>query len=122
MRENTNDSPDALRFFHVDTSNHLIVQRVVLVPAVIRLQSDSPGDSGHMALASLNPFKATVQSQDRATFPDDRRESCRILLEDLVDIGELKLNQKLQGMRVCFTRGRIRGVFWSDSELYVSNT
>ncbi|KAI0246428.1 hypothetical protein BJV78DRAFT_1364863, partial [Lactifluus subvellereus] len=112
------DGNDALRFFHVDTSNHLIVQRIVLLPAVIQLQSESPGDSGSMALAALNPFKATANSQDHAASPDDRRESCRVVLEDLLDIGELKPNQKLQGIKVCFTRERIRGVAWSDSELY----
>jgi hypothetical protein len=105
----------------VNTSNHLIVQRVVLVPAVIQLQSESPGDRGNMALASLNPFKATVHSQDHAANPDDGRESCRILLQDLLDIGELKLNERLQGIQVCFTTERIRGVVWSESELYVSD-
>jgi hypothetical protein len=122
-RRNINDSlsSDALRFFHVDTSNHLIVQRVVLVPAVIRLQSQSPVDSGNMALASLNPFKASIPSQDHATSPDDCGESCRILLEDLLDVGELKLDQSLQGVQVCFTKERIRGVAWSDTALYVSD-
>jgi hypothetical protein len=119
-RLNTNDSSDALRFFHMDTSNHLIVQRVVLVPAVIRLESESPVDRGNMALASLNPFKATVQSQDHATSPDDCEESCRILLQDLLDVGELNLDQSLQGIQVCFTKERIRGVAWSDTALYVS--
>lgn len=105
----------------MDTSNHLIVQRVVLVPAVIRLQSESPVDSGNMALASLNPFKATAHSQDHATSPDDCGENCRILLEDLLDVGELKLDQSLQGIRVCFTKERIRGLAWSGTALHVSD-
>lgn len=105
----------------MNTSNHLIVQRVVLVPAVIRLQSESPGDRSNTTLASLNPFKANVH-QEQAPNPNDGKESCRILLEDVLDIGELKLDQKLQGIQVCFTRERIRGVVWSDSELYVSDT
>jgi hypothetical protein len=121
-RGNFNDNPDALRFFHVDTSNHLIMQRIVLLPVVIQPKSESPGDSGSMALAALNPFKATANSQDHAASPDDRRESCRVVLEDLLDIGELKPNQRLQGIQVCFTRERIKGVAWSDSELYVSDT
>jgi hypothetical protein len=120
-REKINDRPDALRLFQLNTSKHLIVQRVVLVPAVIQLQSESPSDRGNMALASLNPFKATAYSQDHAVNSDDGRKSCRILLEDLLDIGELKLNQSLQGIQVCFTRERIRGILWSESELYVSD-
>ncbi|KAH9983707.1 hypothetical protein BJV74DRAFT_849553 [Russula compacta] len=107
---------DAPRFFHVDSSNHLIVQRMVLVPAVIQMQSESPGDSGGTALASLNPFKA--HSQEHAASPDHRGEACRISLEDLLDVGELKPNQILKGLQLFFTRDGIRGAAWFDSELY----
>ena len=117
------DNSDAPKFFHVDSSNHLIVQRVVLVPAIIQLQSESqsPGDSGSTALASLNLFKANSPSQDRGAPPDDRGETRRILLDDPLDVGELKLNQRLKGLQLLFTKEWVRGAAWSDSELYVSN-
>jgi hypothetical protein len=119
---NVNDNPDAPKFFHVDSSNHLIVQRVVLVPATIQLKSESrsPGDSDSTALASLNPFKANPQSQDRGVSSDDRGETRRILLDDALDVGELKPNQRLKGLQLLFTRECVRGAAWSDSELYVS--
>ncbi|KAI0298119.1 hypothetical protein B0F90DRAFT_1818820 [Multifurca ochricompacta] len=116
------DGDDALKFFHVDTSNHLVVQRIVLVPVAIELQSESPGDNGTLALASLNPFKGNTHTQEHTTSPDDRREGCRILLEDPLDVGELKLDQRLKGIQLRFTSERIRGVVWSDAELYVSDT
>ena len=122
VRGITKDSLGALRFFHVNVSNHFIVQRIVLVPTVIQLPSEPPDNSGSVALASLNPFKATAHSQAHAAPPDDRRESCRILLQDLLDIGELKLVQRLQGLQVCIAKERVRGIAWSDSELYVSDT
>lgn len=105
---------DAPKFFHVDSSNHLIVQRVVLVSAVIKPQSESQDDSGR-ALAAFNPFKA---SPEHTAPPDDREETCRLTLEDPLDIGELKPGQKLKGSRLFFTKDRIRGIAWSDSELY----
>lgn len=118
-----NDDPDAPKFFHVDSSNHLLVQRVVLVPATIQLQSESqsPGDSGSTALASLNPFKANPHSQDPGASPDDRGETRRILLDDPLDVGELKPNQRLKGLQLLFAKEYVRGAAWSDSELYVSN-
>ena len=119
-----NDYLDAPKFFHVDSSNHLIVQRIVLVPATIQLQSESqsPGDSDSTALASLNPFKANSHSQDRGASPDDRGETRRILLDDALDVGELKPNQRLKGLQLLLTRECVRGAAWSDSELYVSNS
>jgi hypothetical protein len=94
------------------------VQRVVLVPAVIQSQSESQGDSSGKALASFNPFKA---HQEHTAFPDNRGEACRLTLEDSLDIGELKPSQGLKGLRLFFTRDRIRGAAWSDSELYVGD-
>lgn len=120
-RGNTNESLDAPRFFHVDSSNHLIVQRMVLVPAVIQMQSESPEDTGSTALSSLNPFKAHSHSQEHAVSPDSRGEACRILLEDLIDVGELKPNQILKGLQLFFTRDGIRGAAWFESELYVGD-
>jgi hypothetical protein len=118
----SNDYPDAPKFFHVDSSNHLIVQRVVLVPAAIQFQSESqtPGDSSSTALALLNPFKANTHSQDRSAPPDDRGEARRVALDDPLDVGELKLNQRLKGLQLVFTREWVRGAVWSNSELYVS--
>jgi len=118
--ECVNDSLDAPKFFHVDSSNHLIVQRVVLVPVAIHLQSESPEDNGSTALASLNPFKASTHSQDHGAFSDNRGEACRVSLDDPLDVGELKPNQRLKGVQLLFTRDWIRGAAWSDSELYVS--
>jgi hypothetical protein len=115
---NADDNLDTPKFFHLDPSNHLIVQRVVLVPTVIQSQSESQGDSSGMARASLNPFKA---SQEHNAFPGNRGEACRLTLEDSLDIGELKPSQRLKGLRLFFTRERIRGVAWSDSELYVGD-
>lgn len=106
---------DAPKFFHVDPSNHLIVQRVVLVSAVIQPQSESQDDSGSTALATFNPFKA---SPEHTASPDNRGETCRLTLEDPLDIGELKPGQRLKGSRLFFTKDRIRGIAWSDSELY----
>jgi len=106
----------------VDSSNHLIVQRLALVPTVIQLQPDSPGDSGGVALTSFIPFKANAHSQEHSVSPDNRGEGCRISLEDSFDVGELKPNQRLKGLRLLFTRDWIRGAAWSDSELYVSDT
>ena len=107
----------------MDSSNHLIVQRVVLVPAAIQLQSESPEDSGSStALASLNPFKANTHSQDYGASPENRGEACRVSLDDPFDVGELKPNQRLKGLQLHSTRDWIRGVAWSDSELYVSVT
>jgi hypothetical protein len=119
-----NDNPDAPKFFHVDSSNHLIVQRVTLAPAALQWQSESqsPGDGGNTALASFNPFKVNTHSQDHSATPDDRGEACRVSLDDLLDVGELKPNQRLKGLQLLFTKDRIRGTAWSDSELYVSDT
>jgi hypothetical protein len=114
--KNTDNNLDAPKFFHIDSSNHLIVQRVVLVSAVIQPQSD---DSGSTALAALNPFKAPAS--EHIAHPDNRGETCRLTLEDQLDIGELKPSQKLKGSRVFFTKDRIRGITWSDSELYVGD-
>ena len=121
--KNVNDDVDALKFFHVDLSNHLIVQRVDLVPASIQLQSERPEDGGSStALASLNPFKANAHSQDYGAIPENRGEACRVSLDDRLDVGELKPNQRLKGLQLHSTRDWIRGVAWSDSELYVSVT
>jgi hypothetical protein len=102
----------------MDSSNHLIVQRVVLVPAVIQSQSESQGDSSGTALVSFNLFKA---SQEHTASPANCGKACRLALEDRLDIGELKLGQRLKGLRLFFTRDRIRGAAWSDSELYVGD-
>lgn len=118
FRENTDDNLDAPKFFHVDSSNHLIVQRVVLVSAVIQPQSESQGDSSSTALAVFNPFKA---SHEHTALPDNRVETCRLTLEDPLDVGELKPSQRLKGLRLFFTKDRIRGISWSDSELYVGD-
>ncbi|KAI9442968.1 hypothetical protein H4582DRAFT_1921610 [Lactarius indigo] len=113
------DENDALKIFHVDTSNHLILQRIVLVPATIQLESDSPDDNGSVGLAAFNPFKTGgAHPQGRPASLDERREGCRILLEDFLDIGELKLDQRLKGIQLRSTRDCIRGAAWSDSELY----
>lgn len=118
-----NDNVDAPKFFHVNSSNHLIVQRVVLAPAAIQLQSESPEDGGNStALASLNPFKANTQSQDHGASPENRGEACRVSLDDPLNVGELKPNQRLKGLQLHSTRDLIRGIAWSDSELYVSVT
>ena len=118
LRENTNDNLDAPKFFHVNSSNHLIVQRVVLLSAVIQPQSESQDDSGSTALAAFNPFKA---SPEHTASHDNRGEICRLTLEDPLDIGELKPGQRLKGSRLFFTKDRIRGIAWSDSELYVGD-
>ena len=118
FRGNTDDNLDTPRFFHVDLSNHLIVQRVVIVSAVIQPQSESQDDSGSTPLAALNPFKA---SPEHSAPSDNRGEPCRLTLEDPLDIGELKPSQRLKGSRLFFTKDRIRGVAWSDSELYVGD-
>lgn len=118
FRENTDDNLDAPKFFHVDPSNRLIVQRVVLVSAVIQPQSGSQDDSGSTALAALNPFKA---SPEHTAPPDNHGETCRLTLQDPLDIGELKPSQRLKGLRLFFTKDRIRGIAWSDSELYVGD-
>lgn len=102
----------------MDSLNHLIVQRVVLVPAVIQSQSVSQGDSSSIALASFNPFKA---SQEHAASLENDGKACRLTLEDPLDIGELKPSQSLKGLRLFLTRDRIRGTAWSDSEVYVSD-
>ena len=121
--KNINDNVDAPKFFHVDSSNHLIVQRVDLVPAAIQLRSESPEDSGSStALASLNPFKANTHSQDHGASPENRGEACRVSLHDRLDVGELKPNQRLKGLQLHSTRDCIRGVAWFDAELYVSVT
>lgn len=122
--KSVNDNIDSPKFFHVDSSNHLIVQRVDLLPAAIQLQqSQSREDSGsNTALASLNPFKANTHSQDHGASPENRGEACRVSLHDRFDIGELKPNQRLKGLQLHSTRDWIRGVAWSDSELYVSVT
>jgi hypothetical protein len=118
FRGNTDDNLDTPKFFHVDSSNHLIVQRVVLVSAVIQPQSESQDDSGSTALAAFNPFKA---SPEHTASLDNRGETCRLTLEDPLDIGELKPSQRLKGSRLFFTKDRIRGIAWSDSELYVGD-
>ena len=118
FRGYTDDSLDAPKFFYVDSSNHLIVQRVVLVSAVIQPQSDSQDDSSGTALAAFNPFKA---SPEHSVPPNNHRETCRLTLEDPLDIGELKPSQGLKGSRLFFTKNRIRGIAWSDSELYVGD-
>jgi len=121
--ESVNDNVDAPKFFHVNSSNHLIVQRVDLVPAAVQLQSESPEDSGSStALTSLNPFKANTHSQDHGASPENRGEACRVSLDDPLDVGELKPNQRLKGLQLHSTRDCIRGVAWSDAELYVSVT
>jgi hypothetical protein len=94
------------------------VQRVVLVSTIIQSQSESQGDSGNTALAAFNPFKA---SSEHSAPPDNRGEICRLTLEDPLDIGELKPSQRLKGSRLLFTKDRIRGITWSDSELYVGD-
>jgi hypothetical protein len=115
---NANDSLDTPKFFHVDPSNHLIVQRVVLVPVVIQSQSESQGDSSGSARSTFHLFKA---SQEHTAFPGNRGEACRLTLEDSLDIGELKPSEGVKGLRLFFTRDQIRGVAWSDSELYVGD-
>ena len=115
---NADDNLDTLKFFHLDPSNHLIVQRVVLAPPVIQSQSGSQGENSGTALTSFNPFKA---SHEHAALPDNRGESCRLTLENPLDIGELKPSQRLKGLRIFFSRDRIRGAAWSDSELYVGD-
>ncbi len=117
-RRNADDNLDAPKFFHVDSSNHLIVQRAVLVSAVIQPQSEPQDDSSSTALAALNPFKA---SPEHTAPPDNRGERCKLTLEDPLDIGELKPRQRLKGLRLFFTRDRIRGIAWSDSELFVGD-
>jgi hypothetical protein len=92
------------------------VQRVFLVPAAIQSQPESQGESSSKALASFNPFKAP---QEHTALPDNGGEACRLALEDPLDIGEVKPSQGLKGLRLFFTRDRIRGAAWSDSELYV---
>lgn len=118
LRRNADDNLDTPRFFYVDPSNHLIVQRLVLISAVIQPQSESQDDSGSTALAALNPFKA---SPEHTVPPDNRGGTCRLTLEDPLDIGELKPSQRLKGLRLFFTKDQIRGIAWSDSELYVSD-
>ncbi|KAF8260917.1 hypothetical protein EI94DRAFT_1747183 [Lactarius quietus] len=114
------DGNDTPIVFHIDTSNHLIVQRIVLVPAAVQLGSKSPDDNSVVGLATFNPFKhGSAPSQGHPPSLHDRREGCRILLEDFLDAGELKLNQRLRGIQLCSTRECIRGAVWSDSELYV---
>ncbi|KAH9073451.1 hypothetical protein EDB83DRAFT_2357410 [Lactarius deliciosus] len=111
------DEHDVLKVFHVDTSNHLIVQRIVLVPAAIQL--DSPDDNSSIGLATFNPFKTgSTQSHGRPASLDERKEGCRILLEDFLDVGELKLDQRLRGIQLRSMRDCIRGAAWTDSELY----
>ncbi|KAI0265617.1 hypothetical protein BC834DRAFT_824867 [Gloeopeniophorella convolvens] len=114
------DGDDSLNFFYVDLSNHLILQRVVLVPTVIQSEPDFPEDSSsNGALASLNPFKTGHgHSQEHLAPSEDRKGSGRILLEDLVDVGELKLDHVLRGVQVRSAKERIRGAVWSDSDLY----
>ena len=115
-----NDFADTLKVFYVDTSNHLIVQRIVLVPVTVQLGSDSPDDSSSAVLSTLNPFKTgSAPPQGRPASVRDRKEGCRILLEDLLDAGELKLEQRLRGVQLRSTRESMRGAAWSDSELYV---
>jgi hypothetical protein len=118
FRVNTDDNLDTPKFFHVDPSNHLIVQRVVLVSAVIQPQSESQDDSGSTTLAVFNPFKP---SAEHSAPSGNRGETCRLTLEDPLDIGELKPSQRLKGLRLFFTKEQIRGVAWSDSELYVGD-
>ena len=118
FRANTDGNLDAPKFFHIDSSNHLIVQRVVLVSAVIQPESESQGDSNSTALAVFNPFKA---SHEHAAPPDNRVETCRLTLEEPLDVGELKPSQRLKGSRLFFTKDRIRGISWSDSELHVGD-
>lgn len=108
------DENDTLKVFHVDKSNHLIVQRIVLVPAAIQLGSASPDDTSGAGSTTFNPFKT-----GRPASVGDHKEDCRILLEDFLDAGELKLDQRLRGIQLRSSRGCIRGAAWSDSELYV---
>ena len=118
FRRNADDNLDTPKIFYVDPSNHLIVQRLVLVSAVIQPQSGSQDDSGSTALAVFNPFKV---SPEHTVPPDNRGETCRLTLEGPLDIGELKPCQRLKGLRLFFTKDRIRGIAWSDSEIYVSD-
>ncbi len=105
---------------HVNMSNHLIVQRVILVPAAIQLRSESSDDNSSVGLATFNPFKSgSGQTQGHPTSFDNRREACRILLEDFLDAGELKFDQQLRGIQLRFSKECIRGAAWCDSELYV---
>lgn len=117
----SNECPDTLKVFHVNTSNHLIVQRIVLVPVTIQLGSDSPDDNSGAGLTALNPFKTGSAPPHGLASVDDHKEDCRILLEDFLDAGELKLDQRLRGIQLRSTRESIRGAAWSDSELYVSD-
>lgn len=92
----------------------------MLVPVAIQLGSDSPDDNSGAGLTTFNPFKTgSAPPQGRPASADDRREGCRILLEDFLDAGELKLDQRLRGIQLRSTRESIRGAAWSDSELYV---
>ena len=92
----------------------------MLVPAAIQLGSESPEDHSSIGLATFNPFKTgSAPSQGHPASPDDHIEGCRILLEDFLDAGELKLDQRLRGIQLRSTRECIRGAAWSDSELYV---
>jgi hypothetical protein len=116
----SNECPDTLKVFHVDKSNHLIVQRIVLVPAAIQLGSASPDDTSGAGSTTFNPFKTgSAPPQGRPASVGDHKEDCRILLEDFLDAGELKLDQRLRGIQLRSSRGCIRGAAWSDSELYV---
>ena len=119
-KRGANDLADTVKVFYVDTSNHLIIQRIVLVPTAIQLGSDSPDDSSGAVSTTFNPFKTgSAPPQGRPASVHDRREGCRILLEDLLDTGELKLEQRLRGVHLRSTRESMRGAVWSDSELYV---
>ncbi|KAH8980573.1 hypothetical protein EDB92DRAFT_270004 [Lactarius akahatsu] len=80
---------------------------------------DSPDDNSSVGLATFNPFKTGgAQSHGRPASLNERREGCRILLEDFLDVGELKLDQRLRGIQLRSMRDCIRGAAWSDSELY----
>jgi hypothetical protein len=112
----------SLRLYYVDTSNHLIIQRVQPLHAEPSINDSPPARedvlSGLTAI-SFNPFRVkgdVSQEKDRLLH---RGILKRAQLDNPVDAGELLPLSLIKGLRIAVFQDSVRGLVWSDRELLV---
>ena len=109
--------------YYVDSSNHLIIQRIQPLHAESSVDNNPPARedvlSGLTAI-SFNPFRAKGDASERKhRLVDDKSCPKRAQLDYPVRAGELLPWPCTKGLRVVVFQDHVRGCVWSDNELLV---
>lgn len=110
-----------IHLLHVDASQHLIRQKVIVEDKLSRVNSPLPGTSSTTSLPLPNPFKVLKGLKSSENLGDEttNADPARIRLSDAIDMGLLPLNGQLLELRFDDGQRLSSGCAWSQQEILV---